>query len=101
MKITTVFVGILILILAIGFVGGRLYEQKQVESNLYPKTGHILYVDHKANLLLIEDPLGHHWLYEGTKDWVEGDLCSMIMNNNGTDGIKDDEIVMLCYEWCP
>lgn len=89
---------IIILALAFGFCGGRFYENKRMEKYLYPNSGYIVYTDYENDLILIEDTSGMRWLYEGAEDWMEGDMCSLIMNNNGTENITDDEIVKIHYE---
>lgn len=67
-------------------------------ANLYPKSGTVIYVDKDGDVILIEDLAGHRWIYGGAEDWLEGDMVSMIMNSNGTEKIKDDEIVVVKYE---
>lgn len=97
---TLMLIGIVCVLLAM--LGGiyligydRGYASK---ANLYPKSGTVIYVDKDGDVILIEDLAGHRWLYGGAEDWLEGDMVSMIMNNNGTEKIKDDEIVKIQYE---
>lgn len=84
--------------LAIGFYAGCYYVEKYVDNRYYPNSGYILYADYDNDLLLIEDTSGMKWLYEGVEDWMDGDRCSMIMDNKGTENIKDDDIIKIRYE---
>ena len=83
---------------AISFIFGKYIAKSKMETNLYPKTGVVYYVDHSTDIILIEDFFGELWLYEGADDWMEGDICAMIMDNNGTEEIKDDEIMTIRYD---
>ena len=42
---------------------------------------------------MIEDFNGNIWIFEGIEDWFIGDICAMMMDNNGTDIIYDDIII--------
>ena len=63
----------------------------------YPMTGIVTEVDRKNDIVTIEDFNGNIWEFEGCEDWEENDICSCIMNNKGTENIKDDEIVKVKY----
>lgn len=75
------------------------YESAYIsKANLYPKSGAVIYVDKAGDVILIEDLVGHRWIYGGAEDWLEGDMVSMIMDSRGTEQIKDDEIIKIQYE---
>lgn len=88
----------LVMMLFASFMGGRAYQQTKLDRDYYPKIGYVVYVDETADLILIEDPAGYRWIWDGAEDWIEGDICSMIMYNNNTSNIKDDEIVSIRYD---
>lgn len=99
-KITLMTIGIvcsIVVVLGIFYLIG--YESACIsKANLYPKSGTVIYVDKDGDVILIEDLAGHRWIYGGAEDWLEGDMVSMIMNSNGTEQIKDDEIIKIQYE---
>lgn len=99
-KITLMTIGIvcgIIAVLGLFYLIG--YSSACISTaNLYPKSGTVIYVDKDGDVILIEDLAGHRWIYGGAEDWLEGDMVSMIMNSNGTEKIKDDEIVVVKYE---
>lgn len=99
-KFSTVLsaISVAIIITILMFLAGGIYGKTQMTNNVYPKTGRVVYVDHDTDLVLIEDYIGMRWLYKGAEDWMAGDICSMIMDKNGTEEIKDDEIINIKYE---
>lgn len=64
---------------------------------LYSNCGVITEVDEKADTFVITDYRGQDWEMTGIEDWYEGDTCTMIMYDNGTRDIEDDEIVSITY----
>ncbi len=65
---------------------------------LYPMTTKVVELDRENDVVTCEDFNGFLWQFEGCEDWQEGDICSMIMNDNGTPKIFDDEIVSVKYD---
>ena len=47
--------------------------------------------------MTVEDFNGNLWQFDGAEDWVEGDICTLIMNSKGTEEIKDDTIISVHY----
>ena len=47
-------------------------------------------------LITVEDMDGNLWQFMGTDDWEVGDLCSMILSDEGTIEVYDD--VILSYQ---
>ena len=70
---------------------------EQPAANLYPQTFKVISVDYYENLVTVEDFNGNVWQFWGAEDWVENDICSAIMSDNGTDSIYDDSFVMVRY----
>jgi len=66
-------------------------------NSLYPMTGIVTEVDRKNDIVTIKDFNGNLWEFKGCEDWEENDICSCIMNNKGTENIKDDEIIKVKY----
>lgn len=73
-------------------------NQSQIKVTEYPHVGVVTYVDNNNNSIHITDNNGYVWEYHGIEDWQAGDMCAMIMNNNGTDTILDDIIIKIRYE---
>ena len=81
----------------VAFVSGGKMTQKKAESCTYPKTA--IVVDANDRLVKVEDYGGNDWVFESDAyQWYEGDLVSMIMDDNGTpDNNEDDRIVTVSY----
>lgn len=66
-------------------------------AELYPETARVVEVDYENDLVTVETFCGFLFAFEGCEDWAVGDCASLIMNDNGTEKIFDDEIVMAQY----
>ena len=66
-------------------------------ADLYPETAKIVNLDYDADLVTVETFTGFTFQFEGCEDYSEGDGVSLIMEDNGTELIFDDEIVMAQY----
>lgn len=64
----------------------------------YAMTTKVIKVDKPIDTVTIQDFNGNLWQFKGIKDWTEGAICSCIMNDNGTDSIKDDKIISTHYD---
>ena len=64
---------------------------------LYPMTGIVVEVNYDEDIVAVEDFNGNIWEFYGCEDWAEGDIASMLMYDNGTEIIYDDEIVSVRY----
>lgn len=58
----------------------------------YPKTMVVIAVDDYEDLVTVRDYCGFEWQFWGSSDWQPGDICSCIMNTEGTASIFDDSI---------
>lgn len=63
----------------------------------YPTCGIVVEVDRENDLVMVEDFNGNLWEFEGCEDWLEGDVCSMIMSDKTTPEIYDDVIIQVRY----
>ena len=84
-------------VFAIGFVLLVIGVCKEPKKTDYPLTTEIVELDRENDVVTCEDFNGYLWQFEGCEDWQEGDICSMIMNDNGTAEIFDDKIVSVRY----
>lgn len=55
-------------------------------------------VDKANDIVVCQDFNGNLWEFEGTEDWLVGDICSMMMSDNGTETIYDDIIIDVRYD---
>ena len=58
----------------------------------YALTTCVVELDKKNNVVTVEDSAGNHWQFCGVEDWEIGDCASLLMWDNGTESIFDDEI---------
>lgn len=67
------------------------------KSEHYPTTTVVISVDRTTDTVTVEDFTGNLWEFEGCEDWQVNDICSMIMSDNATEDIRDDEIISVRY----
>ena len=65
--------------------------------HIYPLTTIVTEINPEIDVVSITDNNGFVWQFYGVEDWEEGDICSVIMNDNGTENIFDDIIVTTRY----
>lgn len=64
----------------------------------YAKSTVVIDVNYNDDLVTVQDFFGNTWQFFGCEDWAEGDICALIMDNNGTsDTIYDDVITNVTY----
>lgn len=68
-----------------------------IHTNLYPTCGVIVEINYENDEVTVEDFNNNLWIFKGAEDWAEGDICAMIMNNEGTPEIYDDIIIQTKY----
>lgn len=86
-KISIGIIALLIaLIITILVVNTRNFE------NLYPTTMTVVEIDEITDTVTMVDANGSLWQIKGIEDWQIDDVCSIIMNSEGTEQIKDDTI---------
>lgn len=64
---------------------------------IYPKTFVVSACDLDNDKVFLVDCAGNEWAISGIEDWIEGDVASVIMSDNGTPEIYDDEILEIRY----
>ena len=63
----------------------------------YPTCGKIVSVNYETDVAVFEDFNGFRWGFYGVEDFLIGDIVAVIMNDNGTETIFDDQIVDIKY----
>jgi len=66
-------------------------------AEVYPLTAKVTEVNYADDLVTVETFTGFLFSFEGCEDWAEGDCASLIMDDNGTEKIFDDMIIMAQY----
>lgn len=64
---------------------------------VYADTMVVTEVDYEEDVVTIANFNGFEWQFEGCEDWIEGDVCSVLMCDNGTENIFDDVILSTTY----
>ncbi len=90
-------VSFIVLVIAIMLIACVTCEAT-VEHELYALTTVVVNLDYDNDVVTVEDFNGFLWEFEGCEDWCEGDCCSMVMDDMGTDLIFDDEIINVKYD---
>lgn len=73
----------------------------EVPRNYYPLTTVVTEIDYAKDLVTIRTSSGLEYSFHGVEDWWPGDICSCLMDNNGTDIVTDDIILMKRYNGVP
>jgi hypothetical protein len=63
----------------------------------YATTTVVTEIDYATDTVICEDSNGYEWAFYGVEDWCIGDVCSMVMCDNGTPSILDDTIESVKY----
>ena len=71
------------------------------KQEIYPRTMIVAGIDEANNRVILKDGVGYQWEISGVEDWEIGDLCSCIMDTNGTEIITDDSILVARYSANP
>lgn len=72
-------------------------EVERGNENLYPLCGTVVDVDYYDNTVVFQTANGNRFQFYGCEDWEEGDTAAAIMDNNGTETVYDDIIMMVRY----
>lgn len=67
------------------------------KANQYPLSTVVVELNEENDIVTVEDFNGNLWEFEGVEDWEVGDICAMIMRDNATKIIFDDEIISTRY----
>ena len=79
------------------FLLGMIAGLMLATSHTYPNAGVVTRVDHEADVVEVTTQNGHMWEFAPAEDWMEGDICAMLMDDMGTAEIVDDMIVSVRY----
>lgn len=78
----------LVMVLTLSATAAATYE------GLYAKSTVVVEINEDDDIVVVEDFNGFLWEFEGCEDWVVGDICAMVMDNNGTPETIFDDIIL-------
>jgi len=69
----------------------------ELHPEIYPATLVVTQINEETDTVTASTATGFVYEFYGVEDWMVGDLCSAIMNDNGTPEITDDRIEKCQY----
>ena len=60
----------------------------------YADFGMVVDILYDNDLVVIQTNDGNQWVFVGTEDWVVGDCCCMVLNDNGTRRERSDDWIV-------
>jgi len=88
MKIATIATIITIIIIALFGIA---------TAEVYPETARVVELDYTEDTVTVETFNGHMFVFEGCEDYALDDCVSLIMEDNETELVYDDEVVKAQY----
>ena len=69
-----------------------------MRSKIYPLAGEVIGVNEDLNLVTFSTSNGNKFSFYGIEDYAEGDRVAAIMDDNGTEIVYDDIVIMVNYQ---
>ena len=91
------FAIIVLVVVLVSTLCGVLMNQLLNPANIYALTTKVVELDRENDIVVCEDFNGNLWEFYGCEDWQIDDVASLLMDDNGTSTIYDDEIVSARY----
>lgn len=85
-------------ILAMAALLGCLASCNTERSGWYPMSGTVVGVNRADDIVTFSNPNGQKFSFYGSEDWGEGDKVAVIMDDNGTEYVDDDIVIMAYYQ---
>lgn len=76
--------------------GNHLGSTIPTNENCYALTTIVTYTNDHTDEVVCMDNNGNEWVFQGIEDWMPGDICSMLMFDNGTSNFIYDDVIMSC-----
>lgn len=97
--VTNVVIVIIMALLAHAcYLEGKHTGADEMMSHVYPMSGIVTEINRQEDRVIVTDSTGNKWEFNGAEDWHTGDIAAMIMEDNGTEEIYDDEIIDVQYD---
>lgn len=90
------------LVIATGIALSGCNNNQNTYAEVYPQYSVVVDTDTQADIVTVECKNGQQYQFDGVEDWMEGDICSLMINTNGTEMVADDKIIKAeydGYEW--
>ena len=71
--------------------------QTMYRNHTYPETAMVIEIIKDEDTIVVECANGNRFAFFGIEDYEKGDLVSLIMHDNGTKIVYDDEIIKAEY----
>ena len=81
----------------IGLMAMSILIAGNAMQKIYSTTTLVHDVDYETDTVTIRTFSGIEYQFTGCEDWFEGDICSVIMDKNGTPEVYDDIILQTRY----
>ena len=85
-----IYNAMIIMVLVINILGGVTLER--LINNTYIREGIVVATQSSTEEVIIVDTTGNEWCFYGV-GYMEGDAVTMIMDNNKTNNIINDDII--------
>lgn len=69
-----------------------------IQSATYTREMTVTEINVAEDVVVLVDTEGYEWAFYGVENWLVGDMCTCIMDNNGTENITDDAIIFTTYK---
>ena len=66
-------------------------------AEIYPQTAKVITVDYDTDTVTVETFMGFTYAFSECEDWMEGDGVALLMDDNDTDEVADDLVLMAHY----
>lgn len=70
------------------------FKYLDAQHETYPTSMIVTKVDYENDIVTITDFEGRAYQFCGCEDWYEGDICAVIMDDNGTPETVYDDIIL-------
>lgn len=67
-------------------------KSSDTSGRYYATSAVVVEIDSESDTVVCEDFNGSRWAFRGVEDWCIGDGASLLMYDNGTPWIYDDEV---------
>lgn len=67
-------------------------DVKMRNAEYYALTTRVVELDRENDVVTVEDSVGNRWQFCGVEDWEVNDCASLLMWDNSTEAIFDDEV---------
>ena len=74
----------------------KVKHTKQI-NDYYPMTTIVREIDNKNNTVTVENNDGELFQFIGIEDWQINDVCSLMLDDNGTENIYEDIFIKTIY----